>query len=281
LFASDWHFGEVVRAEEINGVNSYNLTIARRRARLFTDRAIDLLKNHMVNPNYPGIVFALGGDMVSGDIHMELKETNELPSLPIVLELRDTLIGCIDLLRDHFGKVFLPCVAGNHGRQTQKPQAKFRAHTNYDWLCYSLLERHYKDDPNVRFFVSEGPDAQYEIYGHRYLLTHGDQWRGGDGMIGALGPIIRGDMKKRARARQIDMEYDTVICGHWHQYCHLRRIIVNGSLIGYNEYAYMNNFGFEPPTQAMWMTHPKHGVTFAMPVILEDKPSRSKDWVTF
>lgn len=29
-----------------------------------------------------------------------------------------------------------------------------------------------------------------------YLLTHGDQFRGGDGVIGALGPIIRGDHKK-------------------------------------------------------------------------------------
>jgi hypothetical protein len=44
-------------------VNAYNLEIARKRARTFIEHAIDLLTNHTVNPQYPGIVFALGGDM--------------------------------------------------------------------------------------------------------------------------------------------------------------------------------------------------------------------------
>jgi hypothetical protein len=48
-------------------VNAYNLEIARKRARTFIEHAIDLLTNHTVNPQYPGIVFALGGDMFSGD----------------------------------------------------------------------------------------------------------------------------------------------------------------------------------------------------------------------
>lgn len=41
----------------------------------------------MVNPDYPGIVVALAGDMVSGDIHQELKETNEVPTIASVVEL--------------------------------------------------------------------------------------------------------------------------------------------------------------------------------------------------
>jgi hypothetical protein len=101
------------------------------------------------------------------------------------------------------------------------------------------------------------------------LLSHGDQFRGGDGMIGALGPIIRGDHKKRSRNAQIDLEYDTLILGHWHQYIHMRRLIVNGSLKGYDEYAYGNNYPFEPPTQALWMTHPKYGITYRAPVYVD------------
>ena len=60
-------------------------------------------------------------------------------------------------------------------------------------------------------------------------------------MIGALGPIIRGDHRKRSRNAQIDMEYDTMLCGHWHQLIQIERLIVNGSLKGYDEYAYSNN----------------------------------------
>ena len=34
---SDWHWGEVVKAEEVSGVNCYNLEIAHQRAKLLVD----------------------------------------------------------------------------------------------------------------------------------------------------------------------------------------------------------------------------------------------------
>ncbi len=281
LFASDWHWGEVVDPEQINGVNKYNLRIAHARAKRMVERTIDLLKNHMVNPSYPGVVFPLGGDMVSGDIHDELRESNELATIPTVLDLLEVLCACIKSLADAFGKVHVPCVTGNHGRNTLKIRAKGRVHTSYDWLLYCLLEREFKGDKRISFQVSSGPDCSYSIYGHRYLLTHGDQFRGGDGMVGALGPILRGDHKKRSRNGQIGLEFDTMLLGHWHQYCHLGRVIVNGSLKGMDEYAYSNNFGFEVPKQALFITHPRHGITFALPVVLEDAPIRGKKWIEY
>lgn len=68
--------------------------------------------------------------------------------------------------------------------------------------------------------------------------------------------------------------YDTMLVGHWHQHMQLRRFIVNGSLKGYDEYAYVNNFPFEPPAQAFWITHPQVGKTFSMPVYAE-RPQRA------
>ena len=282
LFASDWHFGEVVDSSQIGGVNRFNMTIGRNRARRMIETAIDLLNNHMVNPNYPGIVFALGGDMVSGDIHEELTATNEKEIMPVVLDLFGILTWCIETLANEFGKVFLPCVGGNHGRNTQKIRAKGRNFTSFDWLLYSFLAKRFENDKRVSFLIPNGPDALFKIYNHRYLLTHGDQFRGGDGMIGALGPIIRGDHRKRSRNGQIDQEYDTMMLGHWHQLIQLQRLIVNGSLKGYDEYAYANNFGFEPPRQAMWITHHEHGITFTMPVNVEDKKQAKiqTNWVS-
>jgi len=60
------------------------MKIAHKRAKKMIEVAIDLLNNHMVNPKYPGIVFALGGDMVSGDIHEELMATNDAEIMPVV-----------------------------------------------------------------------------------------------------------------------------------------------------------------------------------------------------
>lgn len=282
LFASDWHVGERVFPSQINNVNEYNMAIMHERSRALIDRTIDLLKRHMVNPTYPGIVFALGGDMVSGGIHEELMATDEVEIMPVVMETVNVLLWCILTLADAFGAVVLPCVTGNHGRNTHKIRAKGRNFTSFDWLIYQILQLKLKDDPRITFHIPDGSDALYRIYGHRYLLTHGDQFRGGDGVIGALGPIIRGDHRKRSRNSQIDMEYDTMLIGHWHQWIMLQRLIVNGSLKGYDEYAYTNNFPFERPRQGLWLTHPKRGITFALPVNVDSQPgpSASTGWVS-
>ena len=282
LFCSDWHCGEVVKASQINGVNKYDISIFRERAKALVHSAIHLLRILDPKMRYPGIACILGGDMCSGNIHDELTATNELNSMPTLLELFATLKWVIGQLADAFGHVFVPCVTGNHGRDTMKIWNKDRHATSFDWLLYQLLAKHFENDKRIVFQIPDGPDAYFRIYRHRYLLSHGDQFRGGDGMIGALGPIIRGDHKKRSRNAQIDMEYDTMLIGHWHQYIHHSRVIVNGSLKGYDEYAYNNNFGFEVPQQALWVTHPKYGITYRMPVQVDRMREPAKTtWVSF
>jgi hypothetical protein len=266
LLCSDWHWAEVIRSAEIGGVpNEYNLRIANNRARSLITKTIDLLTNHMVNPDYPGIHLFLGGDMFSGNLH-DLSETNEVPMMKAVMDLYGVLIWCIDALATHFPAVHVAGVVGNHGRTSFKPKTKDRTATNFDWLLYCMLEKHYELNKSITFNIPEATDVVIPIYNHRYLFTHGDQFRGGDGIIGPLGPIIRGDTKKRTRNMQIGQDYDTLVCGHWHRYISTRQVIVNGSLCGYNEYAYIGNFPYEPPIQALWITHPDHGITFQMPV---------------
>ena len=281
LFVSDLHWGEVVYPSQINNVNKYNIRIAHERMGVLVNSAVRLLKIISPKMDYPGIVIPLGGDMISGNIHDELTATNELNSMPAVLDLYGVLVGMIGVMADTFGRVFLPCVSGNHGRDTRKIWHKDRHATSFDWLLYRFLAKHFDGDKRITFFIPDGPDAYYKVYNHAYLLTHGDQFRGGDGIIGVMGPIIRGDTKKRSRNSQIDMDYETMLLGHFHQYVHHRRFIINGSLKGLDEYAYNANFGFEPPQQALWLTHPKHSITFRMPVYVDRKREPAKTtWVS-
>jgi hypothetical protein len=267
LFASDWHWGEVVEAAQVNGVNEYHLGIAHRRARTLIQTTIHILKDCFAKPNYPGIVLVLGGDMVSGDIHDELVQTNELPMMPTLVDVYGVLVEAIRSLQAAFGRVAVVGVAGNHGRTTRKPHMKNRAFTNFDWLLYKFLEKAFEGEPAVTFLIPDGPDCLFEVQGHRYFLTHGDSFSGGDGIIGAIGPIVRGDHKTRSRANNTAQGYQTMLLGHWHQTIPIpNKVIVNGSLKGYDEYASRRVFGFEPPQQMLWLTHPKHGITHLTPI---------------
>lgn len=281
IFLSDLHWGEVVDPNQIGGVNEFNLEIAQKRLQNVVETTINLLD--MIDGEYPGIVVALGGDMLSGDIHEELSESNEMPMMPVFLDLYEKMVWTLQQFADQYGNVFVPCVTGNHSRTTRKPRAKSRNYTNFDWLLYTMLNKYFENDDRIEFCIPDGPDALYKVYNTKYLLTHGDQFRGGDGMIGALGCIIRGDHKKRSRNGQIGLEYDCMLLGHWHQLIQMQRVVVNGSLKGYDEYANANNFGYEPARQALWLTHPEHGIIMSMPVNVDDKNSSniSSDWISW
>ena len=284
LFASDWHWGETVNPSEIQGVNSYNLQIAKDRCKNMFTRFIDIYTKQLPNTDYPGIVLVLGGDMLSGNIHDELKETNGDELLPCVISLVEELSYGIGLLLQNFKQVACFCVTGNHGRMTHKMRFKRRAYTNFDWLVYTMLERQFQDNRNVYFDIATGPDCLYEVANTKYLLTHGDSLgKGGDGMIGMLGPVTRGDVKRRNRQVLMHEPYDVMLCGHFHQLHMLRTRIVNGSLKGYDEFAHGLGFAPEPPLQASWITHPKHGITLQIPIPCEglEEPDFTRDWVSW
>ena len=282
LFLSDLHWGERVFRTQLGGVNEYDLRIASNRLTHTIETAVYLLELLSPTLNYPGIVLPLGGDMISGDIHEELSTTNELPSIPTVLHLHDKLSAAIQHLADTFGKVFLPCVSGNHGRNTRKIQAKNRNATSFDWMLYQFLMRTFASDKRVQFFIPDGPDALYRVLNTTFNLTHGDQFKSGDSIIGPIGPLMRGNQKKTAKHASMHQPYDVMMCGHWHRYIHLSNLIVNGTMKGHDEYADSNNYIVEPPQQALFVTHPRFGINWRMPVLCELPPKTGSktEWVS-
>jgi predicted phosphodiesterase len=271
LFLSDIHFDEVVKAEQIGGVNAYNREIATARIQNTFTSAVQILKKHLSKPSYPGIVCALGGDLLSGNIHEELAESNEASINLSIMALTDLLASGLELLANEFGRVFVPCVVGNHGRQHRKPRAKNKVHENHEWLIYEFLRRRFADDERFAFLIPEGPDAQFTIYGKRFLLTHGDQFRGGSGISGLFAPLMIGLHRKQKRQNQVKRPFDVMMMGHWHRYTQDESLIINGSIKGYDEYASQLNLDFEPPQQALFVMHPEFGITVRWPVKCERK----------
>lgn len=290
-FWSDWHGGEIINKAQTGGANEFTHAIMKERVYRLVSVLLDLSKHHMVNPDYPGIVVCLGGDMISGFIHDELRETNEGPIQTSLLLVEELLIWALDILVAEFGRVFVSCVVGNHGRGTIKRRAKNAIEENFDWLIYKHLQRHYQGDDRIQFQIPSDTDAYFSVLGHRFLLTHGDHLgvRGGDGIIGALGPIARGAIKVGRSEAQIGRDFDTLLMGHWHTYIprgDATSALVNGCLCGYNEYARLElRVPYSRPSQSLWFVHGQHGYTATWPIYL-DKLRKSdidfgREWVSW
>lgn len=285
---SDWHFGEVVKPEQVGGMNEFTTDIAINRVRRLVDTSIDLAYNHMgrAKTQYPGVVVCLGGDMMTGNIHEELMGTNDKTPQEQINVLTDTLAAGIERMASKFGKAYVPCVVGNHGRDTKKAWTKEHVQTNHEWVIYTNLERYFRRDKHIHVQVAPETDIFFQAQGHRFLLTHGNNLgvKGGDGIIGAIGPIMRGKIKTSHSEAHIGREFDTIIMGHWHQMLWLPGCIVNNSLKGYDEFARLVlRAPYSRPSQALWFVHPEHGITAKWEVFLEGLKTKSADteWVSF
>lgn len=277
----DWHWGEVIRPGAVNGFNAFNREIARQRVQRLVEHTIDLCRNHGPG-NYPGIIINLIGDFISGGLHPELAKSDELARIPAALEVRDVLAWALERMADEFGAVFVPCVSGNHGRDTLKPEYKGYLHHNFDWLIYQLLQRHFADDKRITFLIEPSNEAYYSIFGLRTMVMHGDMLgvKGGDGIIGAIGPIMRGEIKTRGQSSSLGRPFDILIIGHWHQELWLPRAIVNNALKGFDEYA-KDSLRAVPsePSQSLFFVHQKGMITSRWSVRVDELKAReSHGW---
>ena len=260
---SDVHAGERVEAEEMQGFNAYNLDITEFRLRRFFEKTIKLARDYIAGVQFDGIVLALGGDMVSGDIHDELEQTNELSTMDTVLWLAPRLLAGVEMWAEEFPNVHVVSVPGNHGRDSKKPRFKGRSSHNADTMLSRIVA--FKGGPdNVTWSIPESFDTDFKVYGFGFSLEHGDNMRfSGTSEIGAFGPVKRGTLRK-SRQRQGEgrpMDYNLV--GHFHQFIPAagQGFVMNGSLKGYDEYARGWKFTPEPPQQALVVVAPEYGIT--------------------
>jgi len=274
LVASDFQWGEVIDEGRMGGVNKFNIRIAQERYRRLIERTIDISFNHLPNNTYRGIVYLRLGDMVSGDIHEDLNESNEEHAVGAVRSLVAAELWGIQQLQKHFKKVYVISVPGNHGRTTKRPMSKRGAFDNYDTLSSWWLESMLGQSKDIDFYTPSSGDAFFSLYGRRYLATHGDRIgsRGGQGFIGPAATIMRGMKKTFDICAGMHMAIDKMFIGHFHVAYELDYGWSNGSLPGYSEFARDNRMKPEEPTQWLLFFHKKYGATSRWRIRLSDEP---------
>lgn len=261
--ASDWHVEETVDPDKIEGLNKYDLTIAEARIGRFFEGFEWLIGYHRQAFTVRDAVLWLGGDLLSGFIHEELLESNELSPAETVLFLRRHLRDGIKRLLTDKGleRLIVPCNYGNHGRTTERKRINTGAQNSFEWLLYNVLAGDFAEEPRVRFLVAQGEHCYVNVYDFVLHFTHGDSVNYGGGVGGISIPVNKAvaswNTVKRAHYHNF---------GHFHQRLEGRDWNANGSLIGYSPYAFHVKAQFEPPQQSFYLVDSRRGRCQSTPI---------------
>lgn len=273
---SDLHLDETVKPAEVGGLNAYSRPIAEMRLRRWAEHACKL--GDMFRHDWDGAIVFLNGDLVSGAIHDELRETNADCLPGTLVHWAPRLASALAMVAEFYGRLLVPVVVGNHGRLTEKKQAKKRGRNSWDWLLAQMVRDHLRNDPRVEFRFTEGSYQFVGIYDTNYYQTHGDEVHGGGGWAGIWSPL--GTMHRRGveLAASHKLQMQAVVSGHWHTtvLALQRGLSCNGSLKGWDEYAASLRLRPEPAMQNWWVHSAEHGPTLAAPIFCEDK--RAEGW---
>jgi hypothetical protein len=274
LMLSDLHLDEVVAPSQVNGLNGYDRATAERRLAKAIENTVKLFADQFTGLRPDGIVCCLGGDIISGDIHDELSNTNEAPVAETIVHWVPMLAGYLRTLADFFGSVHVPCVAGNHDRTTHRTPFKNRAQSSFSWIIYKWIAMLCADDKRITFDISESGDLYFDVYDTTFLLNHGDGFRSGGGVGGLQIP-----MRKWVSRKYAIRPFDMAILGHYHTTLFDERSCVSSSTKGYDEYAMGNGFSYERPQHTVLVVTPEHGITVKTTTFCNEGPN-DKDWIS-
>lgn len=267
ICVNDWHFEEEVLKEAVNGVNEFNLNIARNRAKIFWSSAASLIDMCRSRSIIQTIVVNILGDLVSGFLHDDLTATNTLTPAEATQEVFDQLVSGLEFLqKETKAKLIVPCVCGNHGRFTKRSWNKKRVGTSFEGLLYGIIARWFtaKQNKNIQIVLPQGAMTYITVYDKTIRLLHGDDIRYYGG-IGGVHIPLRKAIDTWNTFKRADYNY----LGHWHTDLSGEDYRLSGSLIGYNEYSIKIKARYQKPSQAFEIIHPKYGITARFPIVVK------------
>ena len=243
---SDAHIEETVKAASVMGLNEYNIKIARERIEKYFANLVSCLNTDKVEY----LLFASLGDTISGFIHEELSQSNELTPLEATFEAQNLIYNGLKYICENteLKRIKFVGIVGNHSRITKKIQHSNGYKMSYEWLMYKNIEKQAEiEGLPIEFDIPESEMAIEDTSdGKRFLFIHGFQIKGsGNGTVCGIYPSLGRLSLKYGKV----YKQDKIYLGHFHSCISIPNAVVNGSIIGYNSFALTNGFAYEEPAQ--------------------------------
>jgi hypothetical protein len=230
LMLSDWHIG----AKFDTYLESYDTDIAKYRVKLLKDDVIEYCTLHKIDTLYIEIL----GDMVSGIIHVNNRLAqceNIIQQNIIASEMLGELIFELAKVVPNIKLVY--CV-GNHGRVNADVKESI-AEENFEYLIRYYLEVKLQNLPNIEWLDNEVTPEMcvYTLPNGRTIASiHGHRERKN---------TYQHTVKNLTDFCE-DFRINEVHMGHFHNHQVINNVVVNGSMMGCDEYAQRFKFHADP-----------------------------------
>ena len=274
---SDTHIGDNVDYNQMSSLNAYTIDIFNARLYGWASQILDLVDYRRSFAEIPELVVPLLGDMVSGDIHQELRETNQDNTMGQMIRGANLIAQALMFMAPHFKTVRVPCVVGNHGRMTQKPPAKDK-YVNWDYMLYQWVAAFCREQSNIEFEIPKSFFHVFPVCNRNILIMHGDSMKG----KAATGDVLRTltnmrtvlqyrtGLEEEVSSGQINEEgfngatfFDSAFMGHYHRIDEFDigtgEAHICGCMKGGDEYALNQLSVISKPKQLVTYWHPKYG----------------------
>lgn len=219
LLLSDWHIG----TEFSTFHNTFGLDIAKSRANRLRADVINYCELHKVNTLHIEIL----GDMISGNIHLTTRLSNNENVIQQVVETSELLGKFIYEIAQVVPNVKLVYCIGNHGRVSPNVKESI-AEENFEYLIRWYLETKLAELGNVAWVYNtiDSEVAYYELdCGRKIASCHGHREKNYK------------DATKNLTHYFGVCQVDEVHMGHFHNHQVINNVVINGSFMGTDQYA--------------------------------------------
>lgn len=212
---ADPHGEEFVDPKETEGLLHYDWNVFRDRLYTTALKTIRIVENQRYEHTISGINVFLLGDMLTGELHKDAVLTNMFSPPMAAVQIGWVLAQTTNILSGYFDKVTCTGVVGNHGRLDEKPLTKKAAERSFDTAIYQIAALLNERNPRITWGIPKGISTIANVGGHRCLLKHGDDVKGG---IHPFYPLVRDTAREADRRRGTNADFDWIFQGHLHHW---------------------------------------------------------------
>lgn len=267
---TDVQFGMLVHGDEVPGGEFSPDIVERERLPRYLEAMRGILRDTCANRPLGTLWIASGGDHVEGDKvfkgqewHLAMDAGTQVVTWGRLWA--QAVAELAGMAREFGGQSVLVAVVGNHGVAGGRGAGAVPVALSYDYLAHALTceaLRPQADDLALTLHEEPRAAVYFQTCGALFLMTHGDQDRGG-GLVGV--PVVTGLRNDYSVRMSTAVQHDVHICGHYHR---ATSITVGADSERHWSSAWVGSTnlstgrgGASLPSQNVFVVHPEYGMS--------------------